>query len=181
MPMREGLLGSGHTAHVRTPTLRRHFAQCRPLYRTALLDGVAPPPHTMSTESVASEIHVHPWSAPSSGPYEVTWSPTRNVRRTPLFSAGSQQTESPAAEPALQVHGVGISRCAVFLLSIPGGLAAKCRAGTDRPAPTQAEASDAATRGPPVADIADDRRSPPVCRAGSPGRPLRHPGGLTCE
>jgi hypothetical protein len=26
---REGLLGSGHTAHVRTPTLRRRPTQCR--------------------------------------------------------------------------------------------------------------------------------------------------------
>jgi hypothetical protein len=28
---REGFIGSGHTAHVRTPTLRRRPARCRPL------------------------------------------------------------------------------------------------------------------------------------------------------
>ena len=96
-----------------------------------------------------------------------------------MFSAGSQQTESPAAEPALQVHGVGISRCAVFLLSIPGGLAAKCRAGMDRPAATQAEANDTedltGTRGrplPTLLTIVDLRRSAALAAQAPLGLPL---------
>jgi hypothetical protein len=42
VPMHEGLQGSGHAAHVRTPTLRRRPTRSRPSYRTALLGSDTP-------------------------------------------------------------------------------------------------------------------------------------------
>ncbi len=68
----------------------------------------------------------------------------------PVF--GREPANLKAPQPSRPYRSTGFAQTGAqfpfFLIS--GGPAAKCRAGTDRPAPTQAEAGDTATQGRPL-------------------------------
>ena len=92
----------------------------------------------------------------------------RSTRCPPCFRPGASKPKAPQPSRPCRSTGSAQTGAQFSFFSIPGGPVAQCqrRAGTDRPHTGCGWPVTQQLRAAPC-------RSPPACRAGSPGRPLR--------